>query len=163
MIKVNVTLASGNTTETWTAWVLKNGTVAAVWASISGMGEMNFTGPTANEYAELAFIGFSAEIEFNQNVANFTTSSQFNSLGTSSVTIGGIPMTVTTYVSNTLGKPVSFCGGSSTYTTFQLSVGTPPGTNNPIVTSLDYAGTTTINGSSSSISMTLKVTSFTAA
>jgi hypothetical protein len=156
---VNTTFGSGATSQEMTAWILKDGTTLAV--NVLGQ---NFTGPTANSFITGAFAGFYQEIEVGQQQSFYSSASQFfHSTGTSSVTIGANKVTVTNYAANSLPETVEACGSTSTYTAFSLSIGTPSGTSFPIVTSMHFAGTSTVNGSPSSFDISIQVTSFTLA
>ncbi|MDA4117882.1 MAG: hypothetical protein OK455_06005 [Thaumarchaeota archaeon] len=169
-IKVNTTFsstsASGSANETFTAWILKNGTAIAVYANIGGHA-MNYTtstsqfGLTPSTLLAGAFSGFYEEIEVGGNQGFYASATQyFHSTGTSSVTIGSNHLTVTNYALNAASEAVLFCGSSSTYTTFVLQIGTPTGTNFPLVTNLQLAGSTTSNGNPTTFSYILQLTAF---
>jgi hypothetical protein len=158
-IKVTSTFASTNTSETITAWILKNGTTLAV--SVAGQ---NFTGTAASSFIIGAFSGFYEEIAVGGQQSFYSSASQyFHSTGTSTATIGTNKVTVTNYAANSPNEAVTVCGTTSTYTTFSLSIGTPSGTTFPLVTNLQLAGTTDVNGTPTSFAYTLQVTAFTLA
>jgi hypothetical protein len=147
--------------ETDTAWILKNGTAIAVDVSVDGQ-SMNETGSFANTLVALG--GFYDEIVFDQNPALFTNDTQyFHSTGTSTVTIGGSNVTVTTYVANLSDEVVSSCGNTSVYGTFSMSMGTPIGATFPLVTNLEEDASTTVSGNTTTVDVGLQMTAFTVA
>jgi hypothetical protein len=138
--------------------MLKDGTVLAVEES-----SYNFTGTTAQSLATGLFAGLVAEINAGGQLGTYTSSSYFHSTGTSSVTIGSTPMTVTNYAPiQSLPMTVVYCGGSTTLTAYDLSVGTPPGTSYQLITHEHLAGTSTQGqGKPESFDFTLQITSIT--
>ncbi len=151
-IVVNLTYKTINISETTTATIATNGTVLFI--------EVNGTSiPVSFGYDEVIglFSGFIIEIENAQSLQVFS-SSQFQSTGTSDVTIGTVSITVTNYVASSYPVSFTYCGGSETLTKFAMSSGTPSGASVPIVTYLNFVGTSTSNGKTTSINFTLKVT-----
>jgi hypothetical protein len=158
--KVTTTFNTGTENASETAWILKNGTTIAVYISAGAQG-FNETGSEANTMIVGVFAGFYEEIEIGGNQGLYAAESQyFHSTGTSVVTIGGSQVTVKNYVANSANEVVNVCGSSSTYTNFALAIGTPSGTNFPIVTSLAIAGSTTENGSPTNFNYSLHLTAF---
>jgi hypothetical protein len=155
-IKVNSTFTAAGNSEQTTLWILKNGTVLAV--NIAGQ---NITGAETSGVLEGSFAGFYEEIDIGQQQSFYSTDSQyFHSTGSSSVTIGLNTLTVTNYALNSLPETVDSCGTLTNYTAFALSIGTPSGTSFPIVTNLQFAGTSTVNGAQNSFNVTEQVTAF---
>lgn len=147
----------------YTSWILKNGTALAIYVSVDG-GGVNETGASANSLIEGAFAGFYGEIEFGQDQGAFAADSQyFHSTGTSVATVGENQVTVTTYVPNNPDEAATVCGSQYSFTTFSLTIGTPTGASSPIVTDLDFVGSTTVGGSTEPINFTLQTTDFTVA
>jgi hypothetical protein len=153
---------SSGVNGSYTIYILKDGTILAADISISGQNE-NLTGSQAQGIGAGIFSGFITQIEANNNLGAYTSSSFFHSAGTSSVTIGSVHMTVTNYVANTLPETVTNCDGSTTsLTAYALSVGTPPGASGPLVTYGHFAGSTTeANGTTSTFDYVIQVTSMT--
>jgi hypothetical protein len=158
--KVNVSFATSDQNTTMTVWILKDGTVLA----INEAGQ-NLTGSIAQQIATSIFAGFEAYNSAGAQLSAYTSASYFHSTGTSSVTLGPTTMTVTNYEANTLPVTVTYCTGSTTFTAYALSVGSPPGTNTPLITLEHFAGTSTDNttGKTSTIDYTLQITSITLA
>ena len=156
-IKVNVNYNAGSQSEALTAWILRsNGTFIAV--DTSGT---NITGIAGQGIAEGTFAGFIIEIESGQSLSSLTSTSQFHSTGTSTVTLGPTKMTVTNYAANAFPMTVTTCTGSTSLTAFSLSAGTPPGTSFQLITSFREAGSSTFSGQTSSVNYVLAVTSVT--
>lgn len=159
------TSASGGESIAYTVWILKNGTISAIYYSVEGTTGFNLTGSEAQSSGVGAFAGFIAQIEASQELNIYTASNYFHSTGTSSVTIGPTTMTVTNYAANTLPVTVNNCNGTSTtLTAYALSVGTPPSASAPLVTYEHFAGTTTeSNGQIETFNVVIQVTSITLA
>lgn len=156
---MNNSFSAAGTSESTTLWILKNGTALAV--DIAGQ---NLTGVEANGFIAGGFAGFYEEIDIGAQQSFYSTDSQyFHSTGTTSVTVGLNTLKVTNYALNSLPETVDSCGTVSNYTAFTLSIGTPSGTSFPIVTNLQFAGTSTVNGTPSSFNVTEQVTAFSVA
>jgi hypothetical protein len=152
--KVDITFAGDGVSEAITAYILKDGTVLAV--DVEGQ---NITGSLAQEESVGLFAGFITQVEYDSQVNVYTASNYFHSTGTSTVTIGSNKVTVTNYVANTLPVTVDECGVDTNLTAYGLSVGTPAGASEPLVTSFHIAG----SNSEGNYDVTLQVTSFTLA
>jgi hypothetical protein len=158
-IKVNSSFTAAGNSEQTTLWILKNGTVLAV--NIAGQ---NLTGTESSSILEGSFAGFYEEIDIGQQQSLYSTDSQyFHSTGTTSVTIGLNTLKVTNYALNSLPETVNSCGTVNNYTAFTLSIGTPSGTSFPIVTNLQFAGTSTVNGAQNPFNVSEQVTAFSVA
>jgi hypothetical protein len=72
---------------------------------------------------------------------------------------------VTNYVANTLPETITLpCGGgTTTLTSFDLSVGEPMGTSYELVTSMQLAESATVGGATTTTSFSIEMLSFTAA
>jgi hypothetical protein len=155
--KINMTYIGNNQNLTMPIWILKNGTVLAIDES-----GQNITGLIGNQLIMSYFAGFAIESEVAAQLSSYTASAYFHSAGTTSVTIGPSTFTVTNYTANSLPETFTPCGGATiSLSTYSLSVGTPTGANAPIVTSLQFAGSETSGGQTSSISYVIKLTSIT--
>jgi hypothetical protein len=158
-----IAVAGSNVNETDTAWILKNGTTIAVDMSVGGQ-NINETGSSANSLVVSALGGFYEEVFFGDNPTAVTNDSQlFHSTGTSTVTIGGSQVTVTTYAANLSNEVVNNCGSTSVYGTFSMSIGTPIGATFPLVTGLVEDASTSVSGNTTSVNIALHVTAFTVA
>jgi hypothetical protein len=137
----------------FTAWFLKNGTTLAILTSAG-----NITGAVANSDVQ-AYMGDFASVQgFVQDQSTY--SNLFHSNGTSTVTIGTNPVTVTNYVANTLPETIQRCNGETTVlTAYNLSEGTPSGSTYELPTYVHMSGST--NGTP--FSFTFQVTAFTVA
>lgn len=155
-IKVNLTYSSSSGTESITAWLSTSGTVIA--AEEDGY---NLTGSEASGMVVGLFAGFVVEVEAGQSIPYYSSTSQWESTGTSTVTIGTTGFTVTNYQFSSYPVTVTTCSGTSTLTAFSLSIGTPPGTTYQVVTTLNEAGSTTVNGQTENFDFTLTLTSLT--
>ncbi len=109
------------------------------------------------------FAGFIFEIDYSDSLYNYTQALSFHPTGTSTVTIGSVSIPVTTWAANSLPVTVDGCEGSSTFSTFSLSEGTPAGASVPLVTYFTFAGTSTSDGTTSNVAFTLQVESLTVA
>jgi hypothetical protein len=154
-IEVNLSYKSTNTTESIAALISTNGTVLSV--SVNGQ---TIPSQYASSMVVGLFAGFIIEIQNAQSISVFT-GSQFHSTGTSQVTIGSVSFTVTNYAANSLPVSFSYCGGSDVLTSFKMSIGTPSGASVPVVTYMNFVGTSTSNGQTSSVNFTLQVTALT--
>jgi hypothetical protein len=153
--KVNVTSNPFGLISTSTAWILKNGTVLAIYS-----GGANTTGFSAQGNAEAAFQGFFEDESAASQLSTY--GSYFKATGTSSVTIGTNTFTVTNYQLATSGVSTQGCGGvSGTLNTENLSIGTPSGSSTGLVTYFQLSATVTYNGQVENVSWVIKVTSFT--
>lgn len=160
--KVTITeLASGENIN-YTVWVLKNGTALAIGLTAGGFSE-NLTGSQAQSLLIGAFAGFTLQIQADSYIGAYTGSSYFHSTGTSTVSIGPTQVSVTTYAANTLPETVTSCGVDTTLTAFSFSVGTPQGSNVPLVVYEHFAGTDVVNGQTNTYDDVLQVTSVTLA
>jgi hypothetical protein len=155
--KINLlfTEASGN--STWTAWVLKNGTVLAIAEAGT-----NLTGSVSQQMGSDLFAGYSAEILAGSQLSTFTSSQYFHSNGTSSVTLGSNTFDVTSYVANTLPLTIAGCDAiPTTMTGFNLSVGVPAGSSFELVTYAQLAASTMTDGTTTTTNTSLQVVSLT--
>jgi hypothetical protein len=153
-----VTSANGQTTPAETAWILKNGTVLAI--SVAGQ---NLTGTLAQQMIISVFAGFSAEVQAGSQLSTYTANQYFHSTGTSSVTVGSSTFTVTNYAANTLPQTITDCltGTTTNLTAYKLSVGTPTGTSYKVVTFMQLAGSSTVNGQPTSFNYVIQIVSLT--
>jgi hypothetical protein len=157
--KVTVTsIANGQATPPETAWILKDGTVLAI--NVAGQ---NLTGQIAQSMIVGLFAGFSAEVQAGSQLSTYTASQYFHTTGTSSVTIGSNTFAVTNYAANTLPQDITSCGtGSITHlTAYKLSVGTPTGTSYKVVTYMQLAGSSTVNGQPTSFNYVIQIVALT--
>lgn len=136
-IKVDVNYQSSAATEALTVWVGLNGTIVGVNAFGS-----NLTGTEGSDLTVGLFFAFVIEADTSTSVPYFNASSQWESVGTSQVTLGPTTMTVTNYQFSSYPVTITSCGGQSeTFTGFSVSIGTPPGTSYQLITKLYEAGT----------------------
>jgi hypothetical protein len=157
--KVTVTTTSnGQSTPAETAWILKDGTVLAI--NVAGQ---NLTGTIAQTMIVGVFAGFSAEVQAGNQLSTYTANQFFQSTGTSSVTIGSSTFTVTNYKANTLPETITDCltGSTTNLTAYKLSVGTPTGTSYKVVTYMQLAGSSTVNGQPTSFNYVIQIVSLT--
>jgi len=148
--KVNITETdNGQPLPSMAVYILNNGTAIALDEA-----GFNFTGSTLSSEIVSIFAPFETEISFGDQLSTYTSSSYFHSTGTSTVTIGPSTFTVTNYVANGLPESLSSCGISETVTAYSLSVGTPPGSTYPLVTSMNLAYTTSTGGLNVEITLT---------
>jgi hypothetical protein len=157
--KVTITSsANGQATPPETAWILKDGTVVAI--DVAGQ---NLTGPTAQSMIVGLFAGFSAEVQAGSQLSTYTASQYFHTTGTMSVTIGSSTFTVTNYAANTLPQTITDCltGSTTNLTAYKLSVGTPTGTSYKVVTYMQLAGSSTVNGQPTSFNYVIQIVSLT--
>lgn len=162
-IKVTITTtfqtsSSSSGSETLTAWILKNDTVVAIDEA-----GYNLTGSEGQTVMTGLFAGFVFEVDAGQSLGSYTSSSFATKTGTSQVTLGGHTFTVTDYALSGSTQTISICGSSDTYTKFDLSVGTPSGTNYPLITSFSEAGTFNDNGQATTESASVQITALTIA
>lgn len=134
---VNMSLVSSSTAAVAVAKVdSNNDTVLSFTAD-------GFT-ETGSEAASLFndYMGFfGLEAYYDSEITTFTSSSYFTSQGTSTQTFGTTSFAVTTYVANNTPETVNYCGGSVTFTKYELQVGTPPGTKLLFITYLNLVET----------------------
>jgi hypothetical protein len=156
--KVNVSLAAQGENVTYTAWILKNGTVLAI--NVEGY---NLTGSEAQENVFEVFAGFTEQIQADSEISQYTAPNDFHSTGTSTVSVGPTEITVTTYAANTLPETLGSCGSTTTLTAYSISVGTPQGTTSPLIIYEHIAGSETVNGTTTFLDLTLQITSITLA
>jgi hypothetical protein len=106
-----------------------------------------------------AYMGDFASVQgFVQDQSTY--SNLFHSNGTSAVTIGTNPVTVTNYVANALPETIQRCNGETTVVAaYNLSEGTPSGSTYELPTYVHMSGST--NGTP--FSFTFQVTAFTVA
>ncbi|MDA4112682.1 MAG: hypothetical protein OK474_01410 [Thaumarchaeota archaeon] len=126
----------------------------------------NLTGSIARQIGASAFFGFTLQIQADSQIAQYTATNFFHSIGTSTVSIGPTQVSVNTYVANSLPVTTTDCvtGDITTLTAFSLSVGTPHGSSLPLVTHEHFAGSTKdTNGQTSTFDEVLAVTSITLA
>jgi hypothetical protein len=157
--KVTITSSENSqSTPPETVWILKNGTVLAI--SVEGQ---NLTGSIAQTMIVGVFAGFSAEVQAGSQLSTYTANQYFHSTGTSSVTIGSSTFTVTNYSANTLPQTITDCltGSTTNLTAYKLSVGTPTGTSYKVVTYMQIAGSSTINGQTVDTDYIIQVVSLT--
>ncbi len=156
--KVTITTTeSGQPASSDTIWILKDGTILAV--NIAGF---NFTGATAQQYGNGAFVGFTLQIEADSEIGTYTASNYFHTVGASTtVSIGPTKVSVTSYSANTLPEIIATCTGSTTLTAYAFSVGMPQGTSSPLVTYEHFAGSDTTGGQTDTFDYVLQVTSIT--
>jgi hypothetical protein len=144
-------------------WLLKDGTVVGL--TLVGH---NFTS-TAAEYFNEYFGLWAKELGYEQLVTTAASDSYFHSTGTTTVTAGPSTFSVTNYTLNSFPETITECNGqSTTLTTGNLSVGAPSGTNYPLITYINVAGTDEVINlygtlSTSTYSFTSQVTSVTVA
>jgi hypothetical protein len=138
-----------------TAWLLKNGTALAIYD-----GQVNETGAQAASEVQTYFGEFASVQNFVQEQSLY--SNLFDSTGTSSVTIGTQTFTVTNYVAHTLPETIQLCNGETdTLTAYNLSEGTPSGSDFELPTYTSITGTAVANGTTTPFSFTVKITAFT--
>jgi len=155
--KITITSNEGGQNTTQTAWILKDGTVLAIEEAGT-----NLTGSIAQDMVIGLFAGFAAEVQAGSQLSTYTASQYFHSTGTMSVTIGTNTFTVTNWAANTLPQTITSCTGTSTnLTAYKLSVGTPKGTSYAVVTYMQLAGSSTVNGQPESFSYIIQIISLT--
>jgi hypothetical protein len=155
-----IAVDGSNVNETYTAWILKNGTTIAVDISAAGQ-DVNETGSSANALVPSVLGNFYDEIVFGESPTLITNDTQFfHSTGTSTVTIGGSQVTVTTYVANLSNEVVNNCGITTIYGNFSMSMGTPIGATFPLITDLVENASTDVSGNTTSVDIALHMTAF---
>jgi len=154
--KVDLTYTQTNSHQ-FTAWLLKNGTALAV-----EHGKTNDTGLVAASDVQSYFGEFASVSGFVQEQSVY--SNLFHSNGNSTVTISGQTFTVTNYVINTQPETIQLCNGETdTLTAYNLSEGTPSGSNFELPTYASVTGSATMNGTRTPFSFTVQITAFTVA
>lgn len=157
--KVSISESVEGNNLVYTVWVQNNGQVLAV--NVEGY---NVTGSTAQEEAVGVFVGFTLQIQADTSISQYTNTGYFKSAGTSTVDIGTTPVKVTTYEANTLPETITGCSGTTTtLTAFSFEVGTPQGANAPLVVYEHIAGSDTSDGTTTTYTYVLQVTSITLA
>lgn len=163
--KVNTTYIVDGLRSTATMWVLKSGTVAAMYVAIAegATVDHNYTHSKAvTNYlvALLSPIG-----TYHQFGTELTSSpSYFQYTGTSSLTIGTNTFTIKNYTSSSPNVAIPSCGGHTwALTTFKLSVGTPTGSSFEIVPYMEIAGSDTTASGTTIFDYTAQITAFTVA
>ncbi|MGD0636689.1 MAG: hypothetical protein ABSA72_01445, partial [Nitrososphaerales archaeon] len=157
--KVTINFVEGSNNVAYTVWLLKDGTAVAI--NVSGF---NLTGSSAQETLIGAFAGFELQLQADAEINAYTTTSFFHSTGTSTVSVGPTMVSVTNYAANSLPETITSCTGSpTTLTAFSFSVGTPQGTNAPLVTNENISGSDVTNGQTTTFNYVLQVTSITIA
>ncbi|MGA2664118.1 MAG: hypothetical protein ABSF83_04165 [Nitrososphaerales archaeon] len=162
--KVSITLEnSSHVIGQYDAYVLRNGAVAAITETVSGQ-NINITGSEANEFASGIFAGFVFQADIIDNLGTYTATNFFHSTGTTTVSIGAYTFSATTYQANNLPETITNCDGTTTaLTAFSLTVGTPTGATSPLAVSAHYAGSTTVDGATTTTSVYVHVTEVTVA
>jgi hypothetical protein len=156
-LSVNMSFTANATSESFGMSINPNGTLASI--SINGSTiPSQYVGQYGSLYASSLFFGFGFEVEYHDSLGNFTSPSIVHSTGTSTVTIGSVSVPVTTYTLNSSPESADYCGGKVTLNSFTLSEGMPAGSQFPLVTYLNVAGSGTSNGNSTSYNVTLKIT-----
>ena len=166
-LKVSVaydTQASTSTVyaEQLTAWVLRNGTILAVYTPSAGSTGANLTGTTGQQFVLGVFAGFFAEANDGQSLVDYTSSSSVHSTGTSKVTLGPTTMTVTNYVSTGIDTISNTCTSDSLQS-LSLSVGKPAGSGFDLITHLVESGSFTSGGTTTTGTVELQIESVTVA
>ena len=140
--KVNLVSVWGGENTTTTSWILKNGTVIAIYEN-----GQNVTGLQLQQ-AAIALDGiFPAQIPADSPLSAFVTSLGIGMQpnGNSTATFGSNTFTVANYAPKTLPVQIVVgCGVSGSpltaaLTAFQMSVGEPKGTSIDLVTSSEIA------------------------
>ncbi len=134
-IKVDVNYQTSQGTEALTVWVNLNGTVVGV--NDNGY---NLTGSEGSDMTVGLFFAFVIEADTSTSIPYFNASSQWESVGTSQVTLGPTTMTVTNYQFSSYPVTITSCSSSETFSAFSVSIGTPPGTSYQLITKLYEAG-----------------------
>jgi hypothetical protein len=161
-IALNLNYAITNGTKVTTEAISTTITTAGSIVTLDVNGTSIPLGYSSNIVIGL-FAGFIVEIENAQSLQVFT-GAQFHSTGTSSVTIGTVPITVTNYVPNSYPVAFSYCSGGESLSKFAMSVGTPSGASVPVVTYMNFVGSQIgSNGQSSGVNFTIQVTALTVA
>jgi hypothetical protein len=157
---VNVQTFENGTSQsaTYHAYVLKNGTVAAITVAQGGQ-NVNLTGSEASEVQFGIFGAFVFQAQLIDNLGTYTETNFFHSNGTSRVTIGANTFTASTYVANNLPETITNCDGSTTnLTAFSLTEGTPTGATYPLAVKAHYTGSTTSGGVTTTTNVYVQVT-----
>ena len=142
---------------TYHAYVLKNGTVAAITATQGGQ-NLNVTGSQLQTDSGI-FGPFVFQAQLIDNLGTPAETDNFYANGTSTVTIGANTFPVTTYVANNLSETITNCDGSTTnLAAFTLNEGTPTGATYPLATSAHYDGSTTSGGVTTATNVYVEVT-----
>jgi hypothetical protein len=162
---VNVQILENGTSHsaTYHAYVLKNGTVAAIAVAEGGQ-NVNLTGSGASEAQFGIFGAFVFQAQLIDNLGTYTETNFFHSTGTSTVTIGANTFTASTYVANNLPETITNCDGSTTnLTAFSLTEGAPTGATYPLAVRAHYAGSATSDGVTTTSNVYVQVTAVTVA
>jgi hypothetical protein len=158
----NVSLTyTGNVSESIGTVLATNGSILALEfnGTVIPSQDLGFS----SEEAVGIFAGFIFEIDYSDSLYNYTQALSFHATGTSTVTIGSVTIPITTWAANSLPVTVDGCSGSSTLSTFSLSEGTPAGASVPLVTYFSFAGTSTSDGTVSTVDFTIQVEGLTVA
>jgi len=148
---------------TYHAYVLKNGTVAAITATQGGQ-SVNLTGSEVSEVQFGIFGAFVFQAQLIDNLGTYTETNFFHSNGTSTVTVGANAFTASTYVPNNLPETITNCDGSTTnLTAFSLTEGRPAGATYPLAVNAVYAGSVTSGGVTTTSNVSVQVTAATVA
>jgi len=128
--KVNVTVSSSLSPYpvAFTAWVLTNGTEAAVY--VSGQ---NYTRDSL--YAD-AMVPISNDIAFPDEVNGGALSPYLHETTKGTATFGTTEIDVVNYAANSLPLSVSGCGETDTITAYSLQLGSIPSGSQQVLTSL---------------------------
>ena len=88
-----------------------------------------------------SFFGlFGLEEYYTGEIGVFTDPAYFTNEGTTTHTYGSVSFAVTTWGLNSANEQVDYCGVTATINSYQLSVGTPPGTSLQFITYLEFSG-----------------------
>lgn len=133
--EVGTTVGGESVNLSETAWILKNGTVLAVFMPTGG-GGVNETGAAATAEFVGSGEGFYLEVGFGENQPLLGNSAEtLHSTGTSIVTISGSQVNVTSYAGSVSQAQPTGCSSGSVAVSVSLSIGTPAGATFPLVTS----------------------------
>jgi len=137
---VNATVSSAGSALSYLFQVQKNGTVDWAYTSIRGQG-VNSTGGPASQAFEGLMAVFQLEAISTSTYSTAFLAQYFHVSGSGSVTIPTVTISYTTYVANFPYETIDYCGSSSTYTEFQVELGTIQGTNIQVLVSTVVKGT----------------------
>jgi hypothetical protein len=156
--KVDITDETPAKTYLTTAWILKDGTVIGL--VIDGH---SFNASASTSF-QTYFSLWEVALGYAQLIESYTPTTYLKSTGTSTVTLGPSAFPVTNYSASSLPETIPGCDGdSTTLTAGSFSVGTPSGSNYPLVTYFDAAGSKTASGSTETFSFIGRMTSVTVA
>jgi len=154
--KVNVSYTANGTTTPATIWSLKDGTILALYAD----GRNYTNGERVTEYLSSLLAPIAIYHGFGNEVNS--SSPYFYSTGSSTMTIGPNSLTVTNYTSNAPNVAIPSCDGYSyLLTTYDMSIGTPAGSNFEIIPYMEIAGSDTNPSGTATFTYVIQITAFT--